>query len=294
MENKKYNKKTISNVTTLEELNSLKNSFLNECTKREQKIKVSNLLNKVSDFGCAKTMFESMIPSLLSKKGGKSIIKNYVKTIKENKSLKTIYTYYEGLNKNKTTDSKKTYIIEALSIGAPVHYNEYINGVGKIINLISESFKVLGDEFVLNNVSLDEKSKLIGESLFYLSTTKKSVKNLNEYFSHIDTVCDNIIKESNETNINLDSTLSELVSEMHSKENKVLNSIFNNENKQETFKEEKNKCLDLLHKQIKENTDKDVVNRLVEMESKLIEKHYNLDTFTKDILYMNELQEVLK
>lgn len=289
----KYNTTMIHKANTLEELETLKNNFLNECTKREQKIKVSNLLHKISDFGCAKTIFESMIPSLLSKKEGKSIINKYVKTIKENKSLKTIYSYYEGLNENKTADSKKTYIIEALSIGTPVHYNEYVDGVGKMINLISESFKVLGDDFVLKNVSLDEKSKLIGESLLYLSTTKKSVKNLNEYFSHIDTVCENIVKENKE-NINLDLTLSELVSEMHNKKNEDLNKIFNNENKEEIFKEEKNKCLNLLHKQIKENTDKEVVNRLTEMETKLNEKYYKFDTFTKDMLYMNELQEVLK
>jgi hypothetical protein len=30
------------------------------------------------------------------------------------------------------------------------------------------------------------------------------------------------------------------------------------------------------------------------MKTKLINKNYNYDTYTKDVLYMNELQEVLK
>ena len=293
MEIKKYNKQMIHNANTLEELETLKTDFLNECEKREKRINVSNLLSEISNFGCAKAMFESMIPSLMSKKEGKKLIKNYVQTIKENKSLKTIYSYYEGLNENKTPDTKKTYIVEALTLGKPIHYNEYVNGVGKIIDLISESFKILGDDFVLKNVSIDNSSKLIGESLVYLSTTKKTVKNLNEYFSHIDNVCDNVIKESKES-INLDKTLEDLVSEMHNKESKSIDNIFNTDNKKETFNEEKNKCLNMLSTQIKENSDKEVVARLVEMETKLNNKNYNYDTFTKDMLYMNELQEVLK
>lgn len=293
MEIKNYNKQMIHNANTLEELETLKSDFLNECEKREKKINVANLLSKVSNFGCGKTMFESMIPSLMSKKEGKNLIKQYINIIKENKSLKTIYSYCEGLNVNKTPDTKKAYIVEALSIGKPIHYNEYVKGVGDVISLISESFKVLGDDFVLQNISLDEPSKLIGESLVYLSTTKKTVKNLNEYFSHINNVCDNVIKESKET-INLDSTLEELVSEMHNKNPKSIDNIFNTNNKEETFNEEKNKCLNILSKQIKESSDKEVVARLTEMEDKLAKKDYNYSTFTKDMLYMNELQEVLK
>lgn len=293
METKKYSKNMIQNVNTLEELNVLKSNFLNECTKREQTINVANLLSKITNFGCAKTMFESMIPSLLPKKEGKKIIKNYVNIIKENKSLKTIYSYYEGLNENKNSDAKKTFILEALTIGKPINYNEYVLGVGKVINLISESFKILGNEFVLNNVSLNESSKSIGDSLVYLTTTKKTVKNLNEYFSHIDNVCDNIITETKE-NINVDATLEELVAEMHNKRNSSMNNIFETDNKKESFDKEKNKCLKMISNQIKENTDKDILTKLVEMENKLSRKNYQFETFTKDMLYMNELQEVLK
>lgn len=288
-----YNKMDIHNITTLENLESYKKDFLNECEKREKKIKVANLLEGVSNFGCAKTMFESMIPSLMSKKEGKNIINKYVKTIKENKSLKTIYSYYEGLNENKTSDTKKTYIVEALSIGKPIHYNEYVKGVGDVISLISESFKVLGDDFVLTNISLDESSKVIGDSLLYLSTTKKTVKNLNEYFNHINNVCDNIITESKEP-INLDATLEDLISDIQIKENKTLDDILNTNSKQDTFNEEKEKCLNIINKQINENSDKEIVTQLKEMKTKLINKNYNYDTYTKDVLYMNELQEVLK
>lgn len=293
MNTKKYTKEMIYNVTTLEELESLKSDFINECTKRENKIKVSNLLSKIDNFNCAKTIFESMIPSLLPKKEGKSIIKNYVKIIKENKSLKTIYSYCEGLSENTNSDSKKAYIVEALSIGNPIHYNEYVLGLGKVVNIIAESFKILGDEYVLNNITLNEKSKLIGESLLYLTTTKKSVKNLNEYFSHIDTVCENITRD-NKKEINLDSTLEELISEMHNKNNDNVNNIFETNDKEKTFKEEKNKCLSIIKKQIKENVDKEIVERLTEIEDKLNKKTYKYDTFTKDMLYMNELQELLK
>ena len=40
--------------------------------------------------------------------------------------------------------------------------------------------------------------------------------------------------------------------------------------------------------------DKEVLFKLTEMENKLQNKNYSYDTFTKDVFYMKELQDVLK
>lgn len=292
MENKTY-KNLIQESVTIEQLNSIKEDFLLECNKREKRISVSQLLSNVQDFGSAKAMFESLTPSLLSKREGKGLINKYLSIIKENKSLKTIYAYIEGLKENETSDSKKAYITEAIAIGQPVNYNEYVQGVGLLVNLIGEAFNVLGDDFVLSNVSYDKTSSLIGESLLYLSTTKKTVKNLNEYFSHINTVSE-IITESKVNEINIDNTLDVVVSEITQKSNAAIDSIFETEDKEEAFREAKKICLEMISLQKKSNDDSEIVTKLTEMEDRLNKKTYKFDSFTKDMLYMTELQEVLK
>lgn len=293
MSNTNY-KQAILKANTIEELNSVKNAFLSECDKRENKIKISNILQKVGNFGSAKNMFESMIVSLLPKKDGKKLINKYVSTIKENKSLKTIYTYIEGLNENKTVDSKKVYITEALSLASPINYNEYVKGVGDIISIITEAFDVLGDEFVLNNVVYNPTSDLIGESLTYLSTSQKNIKNLNEYINHLDIVTEKSNKNISE-NINVDSTLEDIVSEMkQNMKGTDVSNIFETENKAEAFQENKQVCLEMISRQKNSTTDTEIIAKLNEMEEKLSKKQYTFETYTKDMLYMTELQEVLK
>ncbi len=293
MKNTNY-KQIIQQANTLAELENIKNDFISECQKRESRIKVSEMLHKIDNFGLAKNVFESITTSLLSKKEGKGLINKYVSIIKENNSLKTLYAYHEGLNENETSISKKSYITEALSIATPIDNKEYIKGVGQIINLISESFKLLGDDFVLNNIKIDENEKMLGDSLVYLSTTKKTIKNINEYINHINKVTDTIV-ENNVKTINVDSTLEEIVSEMNKKNDNVnINEIFSVEDKESVFKNTKNICIEMISYQKKQNSDNEIVSKLIEMEEKLSKKEYNYDTFTKDMLYMTELQEVLK
>lgn len=285
---------TISKANTLEELTQIKESFLSECKKREQTILVSNILGQINDFCGAQAIFESMIVPLMGKKGGKSLINKYTKVIKENKSLKTIYAYHEGLKENKTTDAKKAYITEALSLSAPIHYNEYVKGVGEVVSLISEAFKMLGNDYILENVSYDNKAESIGSSLLYLSTTKKNIRNLNEYISHIDNVSENIT-ESKDVTVNVDLSLDEIVSEMTQKvKNADVDNIFNTDNKEKTFCEAKNVCLTMIKNQKEQTNDEEISAKLTEMETKLTKKQYTFETFTKDMLYMTELQEVLK
>lgn len=291
----KKNKYTqeLKNINSLEELNIFKEEFLNECEIRAKKISVSNILNQIDNFCSAKTIFESMIIPLMKKNEGKKLINKYIKTIKENKSIKTIYAYYEGINNNKKPEDKRTYIVEALSITKPIHYNEYVKGVGDIIKIIVESFKLLGDEFVLNNIEINEKNKQINESLIYLSTTQKNIKNLNEYHSHINNLTNEIHETTNVININ--STLEEIISEMKKNVNDFnIKNILETDNKEKTFKENKQICLEMIEKQKKINTDIDVISKLDEIESKLSKKEYVYETYTKDMLYMSDLQEILK
>ena len=281
----------IKNVNTIQELEILKENFLSECEKRRKKIMVSKILESVKNFGDIKDLFESIAPSLLSKKEGKELINRYTKIIKENNSLKTIYAFHEGLKENKNSDAKKTYIVEALSISEPINTKEYQKGMVATFNVLCESFKLLDTDLLL------EKTKSvinnINESILYLSTTKKDLKNLNEYIYHINNVCENITESKNDI-IDTNLTLEEVVSKVKNVKDENLENIFNSNDKEKTFNESKQNCLEMISKQKKLVNDNEVFSKLNEMEEKLSKKEFTFDTFTKDMLYMNELQEILK
>ena len=74
--------KLIHNTKTFDELESLKQGFLKECDIQHKHIAVANILGSIDNFGDAKMMFESLVPSILNKKEGKTLINNYTKTIK--------------------------------------------------------------------------------------------------------------------------------------------------------------------------------------------------------------------
>jgi hypothetical protein len=293
MKNNNYTK-SILNANTLEEVALIKESFLTECENREKKILVSGILAQIQNFGGAQAMFESLIVPLLKEKGGKRLIKRYINTIKENKSLKTLYTYNEGLKVNKTPETKKAYITEALTLSNQINYNEYVKGVGDITSLICTAFNLLGDKYVLENVSYDKTSDSIGKSLVYLASTNKDIKNLNEYISHIENVSETIVEKANK-DINVDLPLEDIVTEMkQTSNNDNMSFIFNTDNKEKTFCEAKEVCLNMIKQQKLQNKDEEVITKLTEMENKLHNKQYTFETFTKDMLYMSELQEVLK
>ena len=290
----KYSK-LIQNTKTFDELETLKQGFLKECENQHNKIAVANILGTINNFGDAKVMFESIVPTLLSKKGGKKLIKDYTNIVKENKSLKTIYAYHEGLRENTSPEAKKNYITEALSIGNRVDTSEYCNGLKSLVNVISEGFKLVGNDEVLKIVNISETTKSINESLNYLATTPKTVKNLNQYINHINTVSESLVENKINSSFNIDITLDDVLKQSNtSSATNVMESIFDDSiDKEATFRKTKEICLNMIQEQRNSCKDTDVSEKLNEMASKLSKKSYNYDTYTKDMLFMSELQEVL-
>ena len=74
----------------------------------------------------------------------------------------------------------------------------------------------------------------------------------------------------------------------------VMESIFDDTvDKEATFKKIKEDCLSMIKEQRQLSNDNEVTKKLDEMAQKLSKKTYNYDTYTKDMLFMSELQEVL-
>ena len=63
--------------------------------------------------------------------------------------------------------------------------------------------------------------------------------------------------------------------------------------KEATFEKTKTDCLTMIKEQRNSCKDAEISTKLDEMAQKLSKKSYNYDTYTKDMLFMSELQEVL-
>lgn len=287
--------KLIQNTKTFDELETLKQGFLKECEEHRNTIAVANLLGTIRNFGDAKVMFESIIPSLLGKKGGKTLINKYTKTIKENKSLKTIYAYHEGIKDNTTPESKKNYLTEALSIGNKINTTEYNDGLKKIVSLLSEGFKMIGDKTVLDIVTINDETRIVNESIDYLASTPKTVKNINKYISCVNAASETLVESKQNDEFNVDVTLDEMLqNKNNSNAQNVMESIFDDSSdKEATFEKTKTDCLTMIKEQRNSCKDAEISTKLDEMAQKLSKKSYNYDTYTKDMLFMSELQEVL-
>lgn len=289
-------KNLIQSTKSIDELEEVKKDFLNECEKHNDHLSVAHLLSRINIFSDAKMMFESLMPSLLSVKGGKILINKYTKLIKENSSLKTIYAYHAGLNRNETPEQKKIFINEALSIDTNIDRKEYDRGMINVIKLITEGFKMIDDKEILNTVKIDEKIQSVNESLEFLLTTPKTVKNLNEHINHVNNVSQTIVENKTMDIPNLDMTLEDVLNKkINNSSINVVESIFNeNVDKEILFKQNKELCLSMIQEQRVNVSDAQVMQKLDEMCEKLTKKVYNYDTYTKDMLYMSELQDVLK
>jgi hypothetical protein len=112
--------------------------------------------------------------------------------------------------------------------------------------------------------------------------------------SHVNTVSE-IVTENIKKDIDVNLTLEDVVSNI--KKNSItenVDDIFNTNDKESTFKETKRICMEMISQQKNSSNDNEIISELNKMEEKLGKKQYTFETFTKDMLYMTELQEVLK
>ena len=287
----------IQKAKTFEDLEALKQGFLAECERQHNKIAMGERIMSIKSFGDIKMMFESLIPSLLGKKEGKTIIRNYINTIKENQELTTLFGYHEGLKDNNTPESKKHYITEALSLSKPLNEKKLVKGLEKLVKTLCEAVDIIEAEEALKSSEISQKQQIMNESLQYLATTKKKLNNLNEYMNKVEIVSDFITESKTEKEIDVDNTLEEISNSLLCKESKdnLVDKIFNEtEDKEKVFNEQKSVCLEMIKKQKSCSQDAAVVSKLNKMENKLNERSYNYDTYTTDMLHMTDLQNVLK
>ena len=252
----------------------------------------------MSNFGNIKDTFKNLVIESTIKKDnkGKKLFSKFLKTIKENETLKNQYLIYSNLQNTKFDD--KTEAIEFVKENISL-----LGGLDKEhINKGNEFFlKVLkGNKIVKENQEFYNK-------VTYLVNTKKTPSNLkkvNESINHIVRVMlekedvEEVVTES----IDLPpSVLTKLAvnkfnsrySNISESEKEIIKTVLNgsNEDKEEIFNKLKRECIDTINNKLNVSSDLDLKDKLLKVKDKLLNTDFSLDNFKTDIGKIYDLNE---
>lgn len=299
-------KKLDLNIT--KDLIALKESLNNVIDKKIAEQSLSEKLNSIKhlSFGEYKTLFENIMPDLANTVNGHKVIASYVKLLKENAAINSIYRVLQGFGLNESTDKNVApYVLT--DILENIDRNILKEGEQKMYKIYTDACKISGNVTCESIDNILNENKSLNDAISYLThkSNKADVKLLNERVSSIkvlsDFVNENTVSKNVETNT--DKTNSELMSELNELfegvenewEHNVLKDIalcyMSGGNAEQLFEDYKAKCIETI-----DNIESDDVverSRLHGMKQQLSEKQYHADTLSDDLFKLAELKETL-
>ena len=255
----------------------------------------------MNNFGNIKDTFKNLVIESVIKKNdrGKKLFSKFLKTIKENKTLKDQYLIYNNLQNSKFDD--------------PVQAREFVKENISLLKGLNKSHIAKGNNFFLKllkgNTLIKENNSFYKDVLFLVESKKtpSNIKKINESINNIVRVMlekenvDNIVTES----IDLPpSVLTKLAvnkfnsrySNITESEKEIIKTVLNgsNEDKENIFKKLKRECIDTIDNKLNENSDLDLRDKLLKVKDKLLNTNFSLDNFNSDISKIYDLNESIK
>ena len=232
----------------VEEINNLelvRNEFNRLVNEQIETHKYNDVLENINTLGLGKirNLYESISDTMLESDSGIKIMRKYVKTIKENKDLKKVFSFYNFIdNLDVDSDSRWAYITEGLKCLDGINKRNYKKGVKELGNIVSEGVKI-------SNISRNVIEECINntnnvyESVDFLVLEKPTLKNINEQVIAKNSILNFldskivVVKESydsDKTNKGLISEINDEISEINESwmkeliEDITLNNLSNN------------------------------------------------------------------
>lgn len=255
----------------------------------------------MNNFGTIKSTYNILLAESIAQKTteGRVAFKNYIKTVKENKSLKTQFDVYYLIENKIETDKFKAseYVNECISL---------LDGFSK--KEIKEANLKLTESKEFNSTEVnisDVKSKLY-EDIDTLIFTKKSTTTLDKIVDAksriVDYILNNKKEEVNEWTGLPNSVISEIAidkfnekySDLDESEMKAVSVIMgiNESEKEEFYKSSITECLNLINAKLTESSG-DIKEKLLATKENLLNRSYNKETFTSDVSKIIELKNNL-
>lgn len=271
--------------------------FENTVNGMERQKYLENEIN-ASNFGILNNIFENVLPELFKK--DRKIIGRVMRTIKEDKNLLSQFQFYNALrNYNGNTDST-IFVKTALSLTEnKLDKKTVIESNRKFAKLIKENNLYSED-------SLDEDKKLFFESCNNLLTKRETLSNINTLTESLCNVSDYISKHKvvKTDKVDLDEMLSKydktLKENLNEAERDLVMDITNINNKNADIKREsllnkfKKDSLSEIHKLLENTDDGDEKESLKSLEEQINNMKYCSETIVKDLAKLIEIYDILK
>lgn len=247
-----------------------------------------------SSFGSANAIFESALPQLY--KTNQKVIKEVIKTIKEDKNLHAQFMFLEALKKYNKEYDLKEYVNNAFTL-AKSHINP------KTLNESNQKlYSVLRKHNIKASELLDEDKLKFYNDCDSLFKTNLSLNNLGTINTNFNKVMNFVNEQANKVKseeIKV-KTLKEFADKYNAtltdSEKEILNTLLdtNNENKRKKmFEAKKKECMNRIKKLIEESEGSDKV-RLNTLYENISSKIYDKNTVIEEVLKMLEVFDVFE
>lgn len=297
----------------VEEINNLelvRNEFNRLVNEQIETHKYNDVLENINTLGLGKirNLYENISDTMLESDNGVKVMRKYIKTIKENKDLKKVFSFYNFIdNLDVDSDSRWTYITEGLKYLDGIDKRNYKKGVKELGNIVSEGVKISNISRNIIEECINNTNNVY-ESVDFLVLEKPTLKNINEQVNAKNDILnflDNktiVVREScesNKTNKELINEINEEMSEINESwmkeliEDITLNNLSNNGDKV-LFENYKNDCLMIIENIVNSENDIEDKSKMYSLREKLGNKEYNAETFNNDIINLAELKSTLK
>jgi len=248
-------------------------------------------------FGEIKDTFNSILSESIIKKDneGKKIFKEYLKILKENKSLRSQYLIFKNLEfkRFESSTDAKDYIKENINLLKDLDKKELEKGNKDLLSLLEERELVKDNEDLYKHINI-------------LTNTTKSASSLDKLQQSINFIKDRMtvkeeIKESVSDSINIPpSVLTKMATnrfnlkyaDITEGEKEIIKTILNGDDtdKKNVYENLKTECIDIIDNRLNEEIDLDLKDKILKVKDKLLRMAYNPDEYVKDINSVYELK----
>ena len=252
----------------------------------------------MENFGNIKDTFKNLVVESIIKKNekGKKLFSKFLKTIKENKTLKNQYLIYSNLQNSRFDDG--------------VEAKEFVKENIELLKGLNEGHIVKGNEFF---VKLLKGNKIIKENqefynkISYLVNTEKTPSNIKKINETINYIVKNMLEKEEVKEVVTESVylppsvLTKLAvnkfnsrySNISESEKEIIKTVLNgtSEDKENIFNKIKRECIDGIDTKLNESSDLDLKDKLLKVKDKLLNNSFKIDSFTTDITRLHDLKE---
>lgn len=292
------------------DLIALKESLNNVIDKKIANQRLSEKLNEMKNlsFGEYKSLYDDIIDKLSGINISESMksLASYVKLLKENKAIRSVYKIIDRVGLDTTSDPTITAYAWA-TILENVDKKQLKEGEKKMYDIYKNACNLVDGITPERIDTVLAESKTINDAVKYLTRNSNSsnIDKLNERVSSINALS-NLVKESvtiekpkmdnEKPNDDLISELNEIfVNEYKDWENKVLRDLSicyaSGSDTKELFEDYKTSCIEAIDSV--NDDDLTTKSRLHGMKQQLMEKEYNQETIQEDLFKLAELKETI-